>query len=309
MVKIEKVNYKTFGNCVKISNDICELYVTVDFGPRIIRYSLLGKENMMKEDSEFASFHCGKDFDDLFGKGSTWYIRGGHRLWFSPEQKPATYYPDNFPVKYENIENGIRFMCDRQIGTRLKYAIEVVLDEKTSDVEVNHYITNENVFDVEIAAWALSVTDAGGLCAIPVPQTDTGVLPNRNMAFWPYTDMKDKRANLGNKYITVKQDSSVKNPWKIGLSNEDGFAMVFNHDCLFVKRYPYDEMAEYPDGGMNCEVYTNSVMLECESLSPLYVIAPNETIIHTENWSLYGNVEAPDLCDEEKIEELAQKYV
>ena len=309
MVKIEEVNYKTFGRCVRIANETAEVFVTVDFGPRIIRYALLGKENIMKEDTEFKNCHSGGLFDEMFGKGSVWYIRGGHRLWFSPEQSPACCYPDNTPVKYEKIENGIRLLCDKQRVTNLRYIIDVTLDENNSAVEVNHTIFNENIFDIEIAAWALSVTDVGGMCVLPVPQTDTGLLPNRSITLWPYAKMSDERVFFGDDYITVSQDPKNGQKFKIGLTNEDGFALVFNHGCMFVKEYAFDENAPYPDNGVNSEIYTDSGILECESLSPLYVIAPQQAISHTEIWHLYGDIERPGAKDEKLIDEYVKKYV
>ena len=39
----EVKEYSTFGKCVCIENDVMELYVTVDRGPRIIKLNLVGK--------------------------------------------------------------------------------------------------------------------------------------------------------------------------------------------------------------------------------------------------------------------------
>lgn len=47
-----KTQYKNFGNCFTISNGLCELYVTTDVGPRIIKFNPIGKENIMFEDVE-----------------------------------------------------------------------------------------------------------------------------------------------------------------------------------------------------------------------------------------------------------------
>jgi hypothetical protein len=45
-VKIEKTQYRGWPNCYRITNGEVELIVTTDVGPRIIRYSFVGGQNM-----------------------------------------------------------------------------------------------------------------------------------------------------------------------------------------------------------------------------------------------------------------------
>ena len=42
-------------------------------------------------------------------------------------------------------------------------------------------------------------------------------------------------------------------------------------------------------------------MLECESLSPLQVLAHDEEAVYCEEWELYDNVPMPDPTDEPAI--------
>ena len=309
MVEIKEVSYKTFGKCVQISNGCASVYITTDIGPRIINYSLDGCENMMFENESRSISNDGEDFDLYYGKGSAWYIYGGHRLWTSPEARPRSYYPDNEPVKYEKIENGIRLLCNEQKRNMYKYTIEVTMDESSSDVRVVHKITNTGAFDAEFAAWALSVTDTGGMAAVPVPTRETGLLANRAIALWPYAKMTDKRVYWGDRFITLTQDKNVKEAFKLGINNEDGYVLVFNHDCLFIKKYDHIMGEKYPDGGMSFETYTNEHFLEAETLSPLYSVKPGETIEHIENWSLFKDVKRPAANDEKAISEISNKYV
>src|SRR5260221_6410323 len=87
-VKIEKTNYKGWPNCYRLTNGEVELVVTTDVGPRVIRYGFVGGQNLFKE------------FDAEIGKSgeSKWMPRGGHRIWFAPEDAKLTYPADNFPV-------------------------------------------------------------------------------------------------------------------------------------------------------------------------------------------------------------------
>ena len=49
MITKELINYKDFGNAVKISDGITEVIITVDIGPRIIRYGFVGGENLLND--------------------------------------------------------------------------------------------------------------------------------------------------------------------------------------------------------------------------------------------------------------------
>src|SRR5262249_49134090 len=88
---IEKVEYKGWKNNLKLSNGEVELIITLDVGPRVIRYGYVGGANVLKE------------VDAQIGKSGEreWMIRGGHRLWHAPEEIKRTYELDNSPVKWE----------------------------------------------------------------------------------------------------------------------------------------------------------------------------------------------------------------
>src|SRR6516164_5989302 len=48
-VSVEKVAYKGWQNCYRVSNGTVEVIVTGDVGPRIIRYAFIGGQNLFKE--------------------------------------------------------------------------------------------------------------------------------------------------------------------------------------------------------------------------------------------------------------------
>ena len=97
-VKIEKTSYDGWPNCYRITNGEVELIVTTDVGPRVIRYGFVGGQNLFKE------------FKEQLGKSGEkeWQARGGHRLWFSPEDAKLTYALDNGPVKASINRRGDR---------------------------------------------------------------------------------------------------------------------------------------------------------------------------------------------------------
>ena len=93
-IEISKIKHEVFGNCMKMSNGIIELWITLDFGPRVIHFSRIGKENVFCEDKKMSPI--GEPYEVYGGELSKLY--GGHRLWVSPEILPRCYYPDNKPV-------------------------------------------------------------------------------------------------------------------------------------------------------------------------------------------------------------------
>ena len=98
MIEKKEIQYENYGRCLEIKNNKVRLVVTLDFGPRIIRYSFIDGENILFEDRERVFKELNPQMEEVYGKGKPWIIYGGHRLWKSPENMPETYYPDNNPV-------------------------------------------------------------------------------------------------------------------------------------------------------------------------------------------------------------------
>ena len=97
-------NYKLYGKCLHMTNDIIEVVATIDVGPRIVHFSFVDGTNVLHSDRDSFNPLTGKKFDEHYYKGAAWENLGGHRLWISPESLPETYYPDTDPIEYE-IEN------------------------------------------------------------------------------------------------------------------------------------------------------------------------------------------------------------
>lgn len=304
-VTIEKTAFGSWGNCVRMSNGEIELYATLDFGPRVIRYATVGGGNMMKEDPERSISN--KDLGFGVDCEDAWYIYGGHRLWTSPEGMPRSYYPDNEPVElFIENENTIRLVPKPQKKNNLQMEMILTMDEN-GFVRADHNITNLNMWEITFAPWTLTVLSQGGLEIVPQPDKDTGLLGNRILALWPYTDMGDSRVTWMNRFTALRQDPNATTSFKFGLNNEKQFAAYFNHGDLFIKRYTHLEDGVYPDFGVSFETFTNQHFIEMETLGELQPVAPGETVSHTENWELYKGVACPEVT-EEAIEAALKPY-
>lgn len=283
-VLVEKVSYKGWENCIKLSNGVVELIVTIDVGPRLISFAFNGGENEFCEVENQVGTTGGDD----------WKIYGGHRLWHSPEAKPRCYEPDNAPVKWKKKKNGIILIQNMEPWTQIKKEIEITMSVKKAKVRVLHRITNMGAWPIELSVWALTVMATGGKQIIPEITEETGLLPNRTITLWPYTKMNDPRVTWGEKYIMLDQNDKMSNAFKIGLPNDAGWAAYANHGHLFVKKYKHIVGAKYPDNGASYETYTTDFMMEMETLSPLTSINPETSIEHEEVWYLYDHVEVPE---------------
>ena len=278
--------------CIELKSGKFRLVVTTEIGPRVIGAFLGDSENLMCVKPETAGNK--KNLDE-------WLIYGGHRLWHSPEEKPRTYCPDNAPVEVRKTRDGLTFSSgvEQASGIRKSFSIKSLGKSK---FRITHRIRNENMWDVELAAWALTVMDVGGTCVVPQPRGNKkALLPNRYFTIWPYTNMADNRLTWGDKYILMRQDPMAKIPCKFGVNCEDAWIAYVNKGVAFRKRFDHLADAEYPDNGCSIETYTCDFMMEIETLSPLYLLAPEEEIVHIEEWDAF-------IAGDVKTEKEAAKY-
>jgi hypothetical protein len=271
--QMQTVSYGGWPKCIRLANQNIELIATTDIGPRIIRLGFIGGINLFRETPD-----VGKT------GGDTWKNYGGHRLWHAPEIRPRSYVPDNGPIEHQWDGTTLKLIQPTETPTGIQKEIEITLDGHS--VTVKHRLTNKNQWPIELAAWALSVMQGPGRAIIPQEPPSTDLLPVRPVGIWGYTNMADARWKWGAKFIQLRSDPSANTPQKIGLGNSLGWAAYYRDGQVFLKRYPFDAAATYPDFGCNVECFTRGEMLEVESLGPLTKLAPGAAVEHTERWFL-----------------------
>jgi hypothetical protein len=283
---MEQISYKSWPNCYRLTNDVVDLIVTTDVGPRIIRFGFVDQDNEFKE------------YADMVGRtgGDEWRIYGGHRLWHAPEAQPRTYYPDNSPVKLEPHDSFVRVIQPTETTTGIQKEIDLRLSPDTAHVQVTHRLRNTNLWTVELAPWALSVMAQGGKAIIPLPPRgshEENLLPTHTFTFWAYTDMADPRWTWGTKYVMLRQDPAATQPQKVGALVPDGWVAYARSGHLFVKKFRYVAGAHYPDWGCCVETFTNADMLEVETVGPFVRLEPGSTVEHIEDWFLLRDLSTP----------------
>jgi hypothetical protein len=283
---MEKINYRGWPNCYRLSNGVIDLVVTGDVGPRVIRLGLVGGQNLMKE------------YDAMMGLtgGDEWRIYGGHRLWHAPEIMPRTYFPDNGPVSITEDGDVVKVVQPVETTTGIGKEIEIKLWPGQARATLTHRLRNHNLWAVELAPWALSVMAQGGVAVIPLPPRGSHtekLLPVNLVTMWAYTNMADPRWTWGEKYILLRQDPAAEKPQKIGVMTPDGWIGYALNGQLFVKKFSYIPGGAYPDWGCSVESFTNADMLEIETLGPMVSLAPGAAVEHVEDWHLFDGVPMP----------------
>ena len=290
----EIADYKGLGRALEISDGTYDLIVTLDVGPRILRFSLSGGENILEEDVRQSL---------QLPDGNEWRLYGGHRVWHGPEAFPRTYLCDSAPLdKVETMDNGISVWQKEEPWTHLIKGLQITFQQNR--VEVRNRIANAGAWPLEFSVWGITVLSRGGQAIFPVIRDDTGLLPNGCYATWPYTRLNDPRLIWGEKYFRLEQDPTLDREFKIGYPNTAGWAIYLNKGLCFQKMVQHIHGRKYPDFGSSFECFVADWGLEMETLSPITLVPPGQTIEHVEFWRLV-EMAGPIPQTEEEIDQIA----
>ncbi len=280
---METTTFAGWPDCVRLSNGSAEVIVTTVFGPRIIRYGLIDGPN---------AFQVISDTQGKIGKpGDDWQPYGGHRLWHAPEVKPRSYVPDHTPIEAKMAGETLHLISPTEPGTNIQKETRVTLASQGSAVHVEHRLTNQGVWPVTLAPWALTIVANGGYVVLPQEpflSHDDELMPARPVVIWPFTAMGDPRWRWGTKYISLTQGETFGQPQKVGVYNAQGWAAHVTPSQVFVtqiKPAPGGPSV-LPDMGSNFETYTDGPFQELETLAPLQTLEPGQTAEHHEWWYL-----------------------
>ena len=284
---ISEISYAGWKRNLRLQGPTTDLIITLDVGPRIIRYAFHGHRNVFVELPA-----------QMGGTGEKeWMIRGGHRFWTAPEASHS-YEPDNTPVEWRKIGDGAVELLQPPgaFGFQKTMRVEMLPDEV---VRVTHLLTNTTSGALDVSPWVLSVMAPGGVALIPQPTLDLHptefpegrdakpeeYLPNRELVLWRFTDLTDGRYAFSENFLRVTY-LPERPATKLGMKLPTGWIAYHNGETIFAKHFAYDPALPYPDRGSNFEIFTNVAILELESLAPAVPLAPGATAEHVEHWTL-----------------------
>jgi len=294
---IQEIAYAGWKRNLRLQGPATELVVTLDVGPRVLRYAFHGGTNVFLEMPD----HLGGADE------KEWMIRGGHRFWTAPEADHS-YELDNTPVTWKKFgENGAEIIqpASSAFGVQKTLRIELLADEV---VRVTHLLTNTGKKPLDVTPWALSVMVPGGTALIPQPPLDVhpsefpkgratkpeDFLPNRELVLWPFTNLTDGRYVFSEHFLRLSYRAKLP-ATKLGLKFPGGWVAYQNGGGVFAKHIPLEPASPYPDRGCNCELFTNDAIFEVESLAPALPLAPGAVRSHVEHWILR---QATNLADD-----------
>lgn len=284
IMRQETTNYAGY-ECIRLENEALTLWITASAGPRIIGLSHYGSDNLLA---------VLPDAKHTTPSGKEYSFRGGHRLWHAPENSERTYVPDDEPVSINWIDGGLQASQPVEQSTGIQKTIDVRLPDAEAFVLVNHTLTNNNAWTVELAPWAITQLRPGGYAILPQPEQDTGLLPNRRLALWPCTPVNSPHIEWSDSNIIIRA-TMRSGKIKIGWANPAGWLAYWLEGTLFVKYTDYQPQSEYFDFGSSGECYCDPRFLELETLGPIVSLEPGQSISHLERWRLFSDAGAePD---------------
>lgn len=284
-MKRSKTDYRG-GEALTLASRALELTVTTVVGPRVVAL----RSTAAKAKNLFLEFPADEQRYHGF------YLRGGHRLWHSPEEIVRTYQPDDEPLTVKVLPKGVTLTQPVEGKTGIEKAMRLeLLGERT--VKVTHTLTNRGLWAVECAVWALTMFRPGGYGVLPLlPKGDHAagdLLPTYALVPWTFTDLSEPVWEMHRDFIGMHV-SKAKTAQKLGLTNYPGWSAYWMEGVTFVKYAPVISGAVYSDLGCAFETFTNGAMIELETLGPLTKLAPGATAAHVEHWGVFDGLEKPN---------------
>ena len=266
-------NHPVHGKCLFIDNGYLEVGVALEFGIRIVHFSFLGGQNVFYEQP--LDSHA-------FETPDGWRLRGGHRLWLTPEDKD-TYCPDNAPVEHEILDGCVRITQKADPWLKVVKSVGITLHPKC--VEVKHTVKNVGESLRTTSIWPVSVMAPGGVEKIPLPTVPEGGEPLFNLAMWGHSSLADERISYGKEYLEITWQDLEKS-LKIGVAHPSADVCYERGSLAFYVNYNVQKWAKYSHSGVSYETFFSKYMVEVETLSPAVTIAPGECAEHTEFWRI-----------------------
>ena len=267
-------------SCSKLENSQLSLWITREVGPRILGLRLLGEENLMAVLPDAKIPVIGAE---------DYFLKGGHRLWYGPENPLTTYITDDRPVEIATITNGLKVTQPVDNPTCIQKSFQVILDENLALVTIDHNLTNQGHDDFKLAPWAITMLRPGGVGILPLQSKyddEYGLLPNRQLVFWPYTEINSPHLVITDRAVAVRA-SMTRGALKVGLPNTHNWLAYAIDGILFVKRSEYLKGANYLDLGASSQIYCNPDLIELETLGPVTNLKPGDSVEHQEIWQIY----------------------
>jgi|WetSurMetagenome_2_1015567.scaffolds.fasta_scaffold07827_2 hypothetical protein len=279
-------------DCIQLSNGTLTLHALKNAGPRIVGLQINGGKNLLAELPDSV-------------KAGDYILRGGQRVWHGPEDIIRSYQPDGEPVEAIWEGDVLTLVQKPEALTGIQKTISIQEGKSSNELIVDHTLTNHNLWTVNYTVWPICQARSGGFAILPLSRKNTGLLPNRRVVFWPYTDLSSPNIKIGNDYIIINAAFKAGEKTKIGWLNDRGWMGYSLDRTLFVKKVEFIPGGDYIDLGCSMECYCDVNCIELETTSPLTEVAPGGSAKQTETWAVYPDVDLE--MTESSINQAVQK--
>ena len=281
--QVEKIAWRGWQECYRISNKQCEVIVDASCGGRVLSFSLGGKNII---------------FENALQDGKTmkeWRIKhfepDGGRFDYGPERKTQSIHNLSWvgEWKAEIVDNQtlrLTSATDTSLGMLTVREFRLHTDSAVLTIK----LTGTNITNKPLVRhfWGRTLVKPGGMILLPVNpksrfERGWGQIlwePDRIETSGP----ADDRIHLQSRIFLFH---AVGNTFKGGTDGTDGWMAYSIEGLLFVKRFAAYPGQDY-SGSDNMPVvfYSNGIFTEIEPCSPTYIVRPNSSISFSERWEL-----------------------
>jgi len=280
VMNVEKTGYKDWQEAYTLTINDMQMVVVTEVGPRVMSLSVGGGENILFND------------DALEIQAGDWRIYGGHRFWISPETV-VSYAPDNSACVVKQQDGVFSAMAPVAPDTLLQKRFEIL--EQDGKFLLRHVVRNTGTMLYQGGLWGLTCVNPTGKVFFPWGRPGN-VWETKSIQYWPKwggTHTSDVASSQWKQTSDLFVIEPTGEEGKVGTAGYEGFIGLSRPDCTFFKCFTHLEGANYPDNGCSVEAYTCSAFIELETLSPSYILYPEEEFSHAEHWFITSRTVDP----------------
>ena len=302
---VEKVTYRKWLDCYKITNGTVEVILNAGCGGRVMEFSYNGI-NMIYKDST----QDGKLITDFLKER---FDPDGGRFDYGPESVTNKLHSLTWMGEWSAKITGdfslvLTSQPDYKLGVQTIREFKL---DKNSCLSIKQ--TMKNISDTTIGYffWSRTLVYGGGKLVVPLnPESQYP----QGWGKWDWSvrngvlrteDVSDPAVKtMGDILLFTPNQSSPRG--KYGTDSHEGWMAYGYKDVLFVKRFKYFPDKLYIEkSGQTIVFFTNGKFIEMEPISPQIILEPGESSSFTESWWLLpyetSKIDLENLDDVSKI--------
>ena len=285
--EVQKISYRGWSECYKISNGSVEVIINPEAGGRILSFALNGS-NVIFEDST----QNGKLLSDYRKK---WFDVDGGRFDLGPEG--ATHklhlltWMGTWDAKIKG-DNSVEIISqpDQRLGAQIKREFTL---NKNSSLTIKQTVKNISDTTKSWFFWDRTLVPVGGKLVVPM-NPESKYSQGWGIWEWDANNAIIHTDNISDPAVTTNDGNLLFEPTsssprgKYGTDSHDGWMAYGYKNVLFVKQQKYFPDKIYTEaGGQILIFFTSGKFMEIEPVSPTTTLKPGDSYSFSANWWLF----------------------